>query len=42
MQPAGTPFWLKAMGMLILVVVVLFVVVMLVGGGHGPGLHQPP
>jgi ABC-type transporter Mla subunit MlaD len=42
MEPTGTPLWLQVFGLLILVAVIAFVVVMLVGGGHGPGLHQPP
>ena len=40
-SPAGTPLWLKAIGIALLIAVVLFVVVMLVAGGHGPGLHAP-
>jgi hypothetical protein len=39
-QPAGTPGWVKAFGIIALVLVVLVVVMLIVGrGGHGPGRH---
>jgi len=36
-ETAGTPLWLKVLGIVVLLVVV--VVVMVVGGGHTPRVH---
>jgi hypothetical protein len=36
---AGTPGWVKVLGIIALVVVVLVVIVLIASGGHGPGRH---
>jgi hypothetical protein len=37
-ETAGTPLWLKVLGIVILLAVML-VVVMVVAGGHSPRIH---
>jgi len=39
---AGTPRWVKVLGIGILVAVVLSIVLLVFGGGHRPGRHTPP
>ena len=39
-QSAGTPLWVKVVGIIALVVVVLVVVILIAGrSGHGPSRH---
>ena len=42
-QTAGTPRWVKVLGIVALVLVVLVAVLLVTGrgGGHGPGRHAP-
>jgi hypothetical protein len=39
METAGSPLWLKVLGIVLLLAVVMVVVVMVVGGGHTPRVH---
>jgi hypothetical protein len=38
-ETAGSPLWLKVVGIVFLLAVVLVVVLMVVGGGHTPRPH---
>lgn len=39
---AGTPRWVKVLGLIVLILIVLLVGLMVFGGGnHGPGMHTP-
>ena len=40
--PPGTPFWVKAFGVVLLLLVLVFVGLHLAGGGMGPTSHVPP
>jgi hypothetical protein len=41
-SPAGTPRWVKVLGIIIVVLLLLVGIMVLIGGEHGPGRHAPP